>query len=196
MISNLRFAALLTLSAAACSTSHEAEDPPADNPTGEYGTLAPIAVATTGLASTSEGTMVGATAIAGNSGCALVRDPAAAPGVEASVVYATLRQEGADKRCPGGDYGIHNDPMGCLPRAFPDIAPNCAVYKRWDATGKQVTLRTAIGGHVSVEHLAAGADRHTCNVELDLVFADGVSVTKAISFDFSPFSPDATFCIH
>lgn len=163
----------------------------------QFGDVEPLAPLTTGLASPDDivGTLLGAASTGGNFGCALIGDEASSPGGLATLVQAKIRSDlGGDARCPAGTYAILNDPVYCA-GTFVGRGPQCAVYKRWDASGALVAQRLAIGGFVSVEDVARSEAAHTCTVEATLVFS-GRSIDLSFSFDFNPFAPDDTFCVH
>jgi hypothetical protein len=163
---------------------------------GEYGTVEPLTAQTSGLAVINDRALLGASAVAGNLGCALVGDESSSPGAEASLVQAVLaRGESGDLRCPSGTVSILNDPSGCR-SVFAGRLPQCAVYKRWSASGEQVAQRLATGGFVTVEDVADSDTAHTCNVELSLAFTGGASIHTSFSFVYNPFGASETFCVH
>jgi hypothetical protein len=168
--------------------------PPTDADPGEYGAVQPITVQSTGIAVT-DFTLLGATVAAGNLGCALVGDESGAPGGEAAVLYAKLRG-GSDRRCPDGAHAIRSGADACPFYPGSALLPQCAIYRRWDASGNLVAQRRATGGVVTIHDVALGAMAHRCEVEVAISFPGGTSVQSSFSFDFNPFGPDDTFCVH
>ena len=165
-------------------------------PDDEYGTVEPFTAQTAGLTATGDASLLGVTTAAGNLGCALVGDEASSPGGEAALVQAKLgRGESGDRRCPSGTYAILNDPRACS-SVFGGRLPQCAVYKRWSASGAQVAQRLAIGGFVAVEDVGDSDASHTCNVELSLGFTGGASIHTSFSFVYNPFGTSEAFCVH
>lgn len=176
----------------------DAMDPnlPKDASTDEYGVVESFATQTAGLVVSGDDTQLGASAVAGNLGCALVGSESASPGADATAVYVKVRRgETGDRRCPDGIYAILNDPSACA-GVFGGRLPQCGVYKRWNASGVQIAQRLAIGGVVTVHDVDQGGTSHTCNVELSLAFAGEVSIQSSYSFDYSPLGTSASFCVH
>jgi len=165
-------------------------------PDDEYGTVEPLTAQSSGLLSTGEDTLMGAATAAGNLGCAIIGDESSSPGTEAALIQAKVgRGQPGDRRCPSGNYAILNNPQACA-SVFGGRGSQCAVYKRWNASGAQVAQRLAIGGFVAVEDVADSEASHTCNVELSLAFTGGTSIDTSFSFTYGPFGSTESFCVH
>ena len=161
-----------------------------------YGSVEPLAPQSAGMAAGNYETLVGVTTAAGNLGCAVVGDLEAAPGGGAAVVYAKVKPESGDYRCPVGVFAIMNDPSSCTSLSPGDLRPNCAIYKRWDTAGKQVANQLAIGGYVSVTETYISSMASRCSAELSINFAGSVTVTKTFTYDYNPLAPTSAFCQH
>jgi hypothetical protein len=175
-----------------------ATDPnlPKDASTDEYGVVESFVTQTAGLVVSGEDTQLGASAVAGNLGCALVGSESASPGGDATAVYVKVRRgETGDRRCPDGTYAILNDPSACA-GVFGGRLPQCGVYKQRNASGVQIAQRLAIGGFVTVHDVDQGGTSHTCNVELSLAFAGGASIQSSYNFSYSPLGTSESFCVH
>ncbi|HEY5921314.1 MAG TPA: hypothetical protein VIV11_06570 [Kofleriaceae bacterium] len=161
-----------------------------------YGTVEPLTSLSAGMAAGNYETLAGVTTAAGNLGCAVVGDLDASPGAGAAVVYAKVKPESGDYRCPEGVFAIMNDPSSCTSTFPSDLRPNCALYKRWDASGKQVANQLAIGGYVSVQEMYISSMASRCSAEMSINFAGGVTVTKSFTYDYNPLAPGSAFCQH
>ena len=191
--------AVLAALATACHSRDDDSGVPAPDASGggvEYGTVQPLAAATSGLVGANYRALLGVTTAAGNLGCAVIRDEKSSPGASSSIVYTKIDASSGDTRCPAGAYAIRNDVAYCGAALHAGINPGCALYKQWDASGTQIASRFAIGGYVNVQDVRQYDSLHTCTVEVSTVFAGGVTIAKTFKFDFNPYAPDDAFCTH
>jgi len=159
-----------------------------------YGNVEAMTSQTAGLAAANYETLVAATTSLGTLGCAVVGDLQASPGAGAAVVYAKVQASSGDSRCPNGTFAIINDPARCK-QTFPaELYPGCAIYKRWDATGKQAANQLATGGYVSVQQLYVNSMEYRCDTQLSIQFPGGVTIGKVFSFSYNPLGPAEKFC--
>jgi hypothetical protein len=178
-------------------TCQQANNTTPDAPNGDfYGTVQAMSPLSTGVAAENYRTLVGATTAAGTLGCAVVGDLEASPGVDVAVAYAKVAADSGDSRCPEGVFAIMNDPSACKPSFPGDLNPGCGLYKRWDASGKQVASQLAIGGYVSMSRTVSSSTTYRCSGELSLRFAGGVTIAKTFVFDYNPGGPSSAFCVH
>lgn len=164
----------------------------------EYGSVEPMTPATSGLRVIGFDALIGATAATGSLGCAIVQDQDASPGAATSMVHAIIAsgQSGsaADRRCPHGSHPVLDDAGNC---SFFSQYAGCAVYKKWDASGRQIANRLAIGGHVSVDQLPQSSTDYLCNIELNATFPGPVTIRSTLSYHYDPTdSFSETFCSH
>lgn len=167
-----------------------------DAPGTYYGSVEPLTASSAGLAAANYETLAAVTTAPGPLGCAVVGDLQASPGADTAVVYAKVKAESGDTRCPAGVHAIVNDPNLCQ-QTFPDeLRDGCAIYKRWGANGQQAAYQLAIGGYVSVEATTIDDMTVRCVTDLSIRFAGGVTVAKAFQFDYNPLGPTSAFCVH
>jgi hypothetical protein len=161
-----------------------------------YGTVEPMTSQSLGVSAENYRTLVSATTAPGTLGCAVVGDLEASPGADGAVAYAQIAKDSGDTRCPTGVYAIMNDPSACTPSFPGQLNPGCALYKRWDASGKQVASQLAIGGYVSLTESPSTSTTNRCTGELSLRFAGNVTIARTFQFDFNPGAPASAFCMH
>lgn len=167
-----------------------------DAPGTYYGSVEPLTASSAGLAAANYETLAAVTTAPGPLGCAVAGDLQASPGADTAVVYAKVKAESGDTRCPAGVHAIVNDPNLCQ-QTFPDeLREGCAIYKRWGANGQQAAYQLAIGGYVSVEATTIDDMTVRCVTDLSIRFAGGVTVAKAFQFDYNPLGPTSAFCVH
>ena len=168
-----------------------------DAPNGPlYGTVQQLAPQSTGVAAENYRTLVGATNAAGTLGCAVVGDLESSPGADVAVAYAQVSADSGDTRCPTGVFAIMDNPNACTPSYSGELDPGCGLYRRWDASGKQVANQLAIGGYVSMSQSVSSSTTYRCSGELSLRFAGGVTIAKTFGFDYNPGSPSSASCVH
>lgn len=161
-----------------------------------YGTVEPLASASTGISAENYETMLATTTAAGNLGCAVVGDLKGSPGGPNAVVYAKVQSDTGDKRCPTGTFAIVNDVNLCGTSTFPDdLRVGCAIYKRWDASGTQVAYQLATGGYVTTRETPMANTMSRCNAEMSIRFGN-VTIAKTFVFDYNPLGPASAFCVH
>jgi hypothetical protein len=168
-----------------------------DAPSGAYyGTVEPLTAQSAGVTGSGNyETLVAVTTAPGTLGCAVVGDLQASPG-EAAVVYAKVSGQTSDTRCPNGVFAIVNDPSACR-QSWPDeLRAGCAIYKRWDASGKQVAYQLATGGYVSLQQTYLNDQAYRCSAEVSIRFAGGATVSKSFTFDYNPLGSTSAFCKH
>ena len=100
-------------------------------------------------------------------GCALVGDDKASAGRQAALTMVVLESELDGYACPEGVHPVIDD-LGKCDR-FEELAPGCALYKRWDDTGKQIAALRAVGGYLSIERLE-DFEPPMCSVKLSVSF--------------------------
>ncbi|HUS63406.1 MAG TPA: hypothetical protein VMZ28_02645 [Kofleriaceae bacterium] len=164
----------------------------------EFGTVADISAATLGLTAVNDyDTLIALTSVDGGLGCALVGDEDAAPGGAAAMLSLKPDADGGDDRCPDGTYGLLDDVDDCG-RIDPvtGLDVGCAVYRAWDASGEPSALRLATGGYVTITATPVSDEETSCDVELSVSFAGGVTIEDSFSFSYSPLAPDGAFCQH
>jgi hypothetical protein len=167
-----------------------------DAPGKFYGTVEAMTPQSAGIAAGNYETLVAVTTAPGTLGCAVVGDLEASPGSDAAVVYAKVRPDSGDYRCPMGVHAIMNDPNACTP-TFPDeLRAGCALYKRWSTSGQQVAYQLATGGYVSVTQTYLNDMAYRCSADISIRFAGGVTVAKTFTFDYNPLAPTSAFCRH
>ena len=164
----------------------------------EFGSVQDMAPATLGLTAVNDyDTLIALTTASGGLGCAMVGDEDAAPGGAAAMLSVKPDAEGGDDRCPDGTYGLLDDPEYCgnyVPVI--GINPGCAAYRAWDASGDLSAFRLATGGYVTVTATPVTDEEITCDVELSVSFAGGVTISDAFSFSYNPYAPEGAFCQH
>lgn len=167
-----------------------------DAPAGPYfGTVEAMTAQAAGLAEANYQTLVAATSAQGTLGCAVAGDLQASPGAAAAVVYAQLQvgAESGDLRCPTGTYAIMNA-SACTNVAPGALAPGCALYRRWDASGQQVANQLATGGYVSIDQVYVSDMEYRCDAQLSIQFPGGVEIGKSFSFTYYPLGTMSSFC--
>ena len=170
-------------------------DHPGGSDSKEFGDVQAMTSASEGLYAFDYKELIGTTTAGGPLGCSLVRDENASPGTAVALVYAKIMKQGGDGRCPTGNYAVLNDPTLCI-MTLNGLYPGCVQYKRWDATGTQVTNRLAIGGYVAVQDNVVSSSDHMCSVDMSATFAGGVTVRSSYSFAFNVYGPEESFCAH
>jgi hypothetical protein len=161
-----------------------------------YGSVEPLAPQSAGISAGNSRTLVAVTTAPATLGCAVVGDLQASPGSDTAVVYATVRSESGDARCPTGVFAIMNNASLCRPPVFGELYPGCALYKRWDAAGQQAAYQLAIGGYVSIARTYLSDMAYRCDAELSISFAGGAVVAKTWTFQYNPYAAGAAFCVH
>jgi hypothetical protein len=161
-----------------------------------FGTVEPMTSQSAGMAAANYSALVAVTTAPGTLGCAVVGDLEASPGADAAVVYAKVPGGSSDSRCPMGTFAIKNDPNACNPSFPGELYDNCAIYKRWDGTGKQVANQLATGGYVSVTRTYLNDMAYRCTADVSIRFAGGVTIAKMFTFDYNPLAPTSVFCKH
>ncbi len=158
-----------------------------ENGGGDAGTTAtfePFTIATRGLRTTSQNELiVGATAAANPVGCALFTNEEANPGQATSLIFAKFDLPNWSY-CPQGSYAINSASNLCDQVIYEGIREDCAVYKRWDATGTQVATLYAVGGGVTVTAENLGNGSSSCVVNLHLLFPGGASWSDSYAIDY------------
>jgi hypothetical protein len=148
----------------------------------EFGEFYPF-TAETGGSTHDYDLTVAVTSLSGGPGCALVADQDTAPGRQAAQVFARFATPtDSIHTCPEGNYGLRNASTcadgylteGGNPGSIPI---DCALYRVWDADGRQASQLFALGGSLSVEEQSSG-----CVMTLDVSFRGG---TVAATFRFA-----------
>ena len=162
----------------------------------QYGDYARFDAQSHGLRASSERTTVIITSVPDSLGCALTASEQASPGGEASVIIAQLDPNG-DHRCPDGVYPVISDEARCGRPDFEGALPTgCVHYKRWDASGEQISNRLATGGFIEVNAGLIINDRVDCFVRLQATFGEDVATEANFTFELDPLGPEETFCAH
>ncbi|MGA9524264.1 MAG: hypothetical protein WBV82_22610 [Myxococcaceae bacterium] len=143
-------------------------------------------IATRGLTTeqASYSMVVGATAATNPAGCALFTNEHANPGQATSLVFAKF-DTGTYAYCPVGSYAVNGDQARCSTLVSGELREDCAVYKRWDASGELVATIFAVGGAVTVTRKQVVDNDYTCFVELQLLFPGGVSWSDSYAVDYN-----------
>jgi hypothetical protein len=145
------------------------------------GVFTDFAHSSTGMTSGSQFN-VSVTDITSSLACSIALDWSNSAGVPGAQVFASF-YNGDFLACPAGTYGI--DSTICnAETAGNSVLPDCARYRRWDASGAEVANVFATGGAVTVTD-----NVYDCRIDMNLVFPGGVTFTHAVSL---PYPEDPT----
>lgn len=161
-----------------------------------YGTVEPLASQSTGVAVRLGETLVAVTTAPDTLGCAVVGDIEASPGPDTAVVYAQLRPQSSDARCPTGVYAIVTNPSACMASLASPLGAGCSLYKRWDASGQVAAFQLATGGFVALTRTTVSGVGYRCTAELSIRFPGDVLVEKTWTFEYGSGTPGESFCQH